>query len=74
MTTEKIFKGKIKFYNEEKGFGFITDKETNNDIFFGAKQAAILGVTHKHKGESVTYSLIFDKKKNKNKVNNLKWD
>ena len=26
-------KGKVKFYNEEKGFGFITDEETGQDFF-----------------------------------------
>lgn len=26
-------KGTVKFYNIEKGYGFITDLETNTDIF-----------------------------------------
>lgn len=26
-------KGTVKFYNSEKGFGFITDEETKKDIF-----------------------------------------
>ncbi len=25
--------GKVKFFNETKGFGFITDDETSQDIF-----------------------------------------
>lgn len=29
-------KGKCKFYNVSKGFGFITDTETGNDIFVHA--------------------------------------
>ena len=27
-------KGTIKFYNNEKGFGFIFDEETKSDIYF----------------------------------------
>ena len=26
-------KGKVKFFNESKGFGFICDNETNQDVF-----------------------------------------
>ncbi len=26
-------KGTVKFYNNEKGFGFIKDEESNEDIF-----------------------------------------
>jgi CspA family cold shock protein len=26
-------KGSVKFYNAEKGFGFIVDEESGNDVF-----------------------------------------
>ena len=26
--------GRIKFYNEKKGYGFITDTEAGKDVFF----------------------------------------
>ncbi|MBM3168624.1 MAG: cold-shock protein [Bacteroidota bacterium] len=31
-----MFTGTVKFYNEAKGFGFIIDDETQNDVFLHA--------------------------------------
>lgn len=31
--TEAVRKGKVKFFNEEKGYGFITDNSTRDSIF-----------------------------------------
>ena len=44
--------GKVKFFNEEKGYGFITDDETGKDIFV---HATVLRVEKLEQGEAVSY-------------------
>ncbi|WP_188621106.1 cold-shock protein [Flavobacterium suaedae] len=44
--------GKVKFFNESKGYGFITDDETGRDIFV---HASGLNGTEIREGDSVSY-------------------
>lgn len=45
--------GVVKFFNEEKGFGFINDEESNKDIFVH-KSGLIDRV---REGDNVTYEM-----------------
>lgn len=45
--------GTVKFFNETKGFGFITNDETGEDVFIHV--TALRGLTIKE-GDSVSYS------------------
>jgi len=44
--------GKIKFYIESKGYGFITDDQTGNDIFV---HATGVKAENLREGDSVSY-------------------
>ncbi|MGH2664515.1 MULTISPECIES: cold-shock protein [Flavobacterium] len=44
--------GKVKFFNESKGYGFITDDETGKDIFV---HATGIKAEELREGDSVSY-------------------
>jgi len=59
-----MFTGTVKFYNEAKGFGFIVDDETQNDVFLHAT-----GLVDKvAQNDKVTYE-IKEGKKGPNAIN-----
>lgn len=51
--------GVVKFFNESKGFGFITDDATGNDIFVHI--TALNGITIREK-DQVEYEVVEGKK------------
>lgn len=56
--------GKIKFFNESKGFGFILEDETNKEIFVHHS-----GLTDRvRENDIVTYDVV-EGKKGQNAVN-----
>jgi cold shock protein len=51
-------KGKVKFFNESKGFGFICDHQTGEDIFVHSS-----GLTQSvYEGDEVTFEVSQGKK------------
>jgi len=55
-------RGKVKWFNEKKGFGFITDPEIDGDIFVHFSQIEDEGFRTLQEGEEVEYELYADEK------------
>jgi CspA family cold shock protein len=58
-------KGKVKFFNADKGFGFITEDVTGNEVFVHISEC---GGANLNEGESVTFE-IGEGKRGPNAVN-----
>lgn len=48
-------KGTVKWFNSQKGFGFITDSETGNDVFVHFSGLNMDGFKSLEDGQPVTF-------------------
>lgn len=64
--------GKVKFFSDEKGFGFIQPKDGGNDIFVHKTALEASGVSGLTKDQTVEYEVVQDFKNGKLKAVNIK--
>ena len=64
--------GTVKWFNSSKGFGFITNDETNEDLFVHFSAIAGTGYKVLEEGQKVTFDVEQDPKDNsKNRAVNV---
>jgi len=63
--------GKIKFYQEHKGYGFITCNESGKDYFFNNLIAEKYGITERYKNYEVKFEVAHDIEKRKTFVHSV---
>ncbi|MBB4571310.1 cold-shock protein [Rhizobium leucaenae] len=62
--------GKVKFFNSDKGFGFITPESGGTDVFVHV--SALQYGDGLKEGQSVSYDLGQDRKTGKSKAENVR--
>jgi CspA family cold shock protein len=62
--------GTVKWFNAEKGYGFIADEESGNDIFVHFSSIIADGFKTLHEGQKVTFETAPDPK-NADKLNSI---
>jgi len=68
----KMKTGTIKFFSEEKGFGFITPDDGGPDVFLHKNQVEKSGVSVVLKGQIVAYETEISKKTGKEIAQSIK--
>lgn len=58
MTTEELKTGTVKWFNDAKGFGFITPEGGGEDIFVHFSAINVDGFKSLAEGDRVRYSVI----------------
>lgn len=72
QTTMKT--GTVKFYNSQKGFGFIAPDEGGNDVFVHASALERAGVRSLAEGQKVSFETAKDQRTGKIAVSTLQAD
>jgi CspA family cold shock protein len=65
-------KGTVKFYNEQKGFGFIEPEDGGKDVFVHATALERAGISRLVEGQKVSFDTALDSRSGKTAVADIK--
>ena len=64
-----ILKGKVKWYNSKKGYGFIEREDKEKDAFIHASAVKAAGLRYLNEGESLQFELSQDSGRGPSAIN-----
>jgi CspA family cold shock protein len=66
--------GTVKWFNSQKGFGFIQPDDGSKDVFVHISAVERAGMQNLNEGQKVSYDLVPDRKTGKSSAENLRAD
>jgi CspA family cold shock protein len=63
--------GTVKWFNSQKGFGFIQPDDGGNDVFVHISAVERAGLASLHEGQKVSFELERDRRSGKTSAGNL---
>jgi CspA family cold shock protein len=64
--------GTVKWFNGQKGFGFIQPDDGSKDVFVHISAVERAGLQSLNEGQKVSYDLVADRKTGKSAAENLR--
>jgi CspA family cold shock protein len=64
--------GTVKFFNEQKGFGFISPEDGGPDVFVHISAVERAGMTTLNDGQRISFDVVKDPRKGKTNAQNLR--
>ena len=64
--------GTVKFFNTQKGFGFIAPEDGSADVFVHISAVEQAGMRALHEGQRVSFDVVTDQRRGKTNAQNLK--
>ena len=66
--------GTVKWFNAQKGFGFIQPEDGSKDVFVHISAVERAGMQNLNEGQKISYELVADRRSGKMSADNLKAD
>ena len=64
--------GTVKWFNDQKGFGFIQPDDGGKDVFVHISAVERAGMRGLNEGQKVSYDLVADRRTGKSSADNLR--
>jgi CspA family cold shock protein len=64
--------GTVKFFNTQKGYGFIAPEDGSSDVFVHISAVEQAGMRALHEGQRVSFDVVTDQRRGKTNAQNLK--
>jgi len=64
--------GTVKWFNAQKGFGFIQPDNGGSDVFVHISAVERAGMSNLNEGQKVSFDIVADKRSGKSSAGNLK--
>jgi CspA family cold shock protein len=64
--------GTVKFFNSQKGFGFIQPDDGGKDVFVHISAVERAGMRSLNEGQKVSFDVVADRKTGKSSAENLR--
>lgn len=64
--------GTVKWFNGEKGYGFIQPDEGGKDVFVHVSAVEQAGMRSLQEGQKITYEVVADRRTGKSSASNLR--
>jgi len=64
--------GTVKWFNGQKGFGFIQPDDGSKDVFVHISAVERAGMSNLNEGQKISYEVVDDRSTGKSSANNLR--
>ena len=64
--------GTVKWFNSQKGFGFIRPDDGGKDVFVHISAVERAGMSNLHEGQKISYEVVADRKTGKSSADQLR--